>query len=364
MTVAPTPAHLESDDAAWDVFVAGSAGASHLQSSPWAASKRPNGWSAFRVAAAAPDGRVIGAQVLVVRPRLSPWGVGYIARGPVTADGGLDPVLLRVFREALVAAGRRRRLALVRIEPDATEDGPLTRALIGLGLRRTAHIQPDRSRIVDLVPDEEAILAGMHRKCRQSIAKSARLGVRVVAADRARLPELHAVYAEAVGRAGIAPRSARAFDALWDALAPHGMIRAFLAEAEETGEVVAALLLVRCGHRVVDLYGGTTPEGGRRRANYLLKWEAMRTLRAEGVREYDLWGLPRSGIEQFKSGFGGREIDYAGAWELRLSPLGSTLVGAAEALRGRWRAWRYRAVHRPDAPDPAPDGADGEAAGA
>ena len=35
-----------------------------------------------------------------------------------------------------------------------------------------------------------------------------------------------------------------------------------------------------------------------------------------GYTEYDLWGLPREGIEQFKSGFGGAEIDYVGAWDL------------------------------------------------
>lgn len=354
MTDAPDAARLAGDDAAWDAFLAASARPSHLQAPAWAAAKRPNGWTSFRVAATAADGRVVGAQVLVLRPRLSPWGVGYIARGPVTADGSLDRAVLTPFLAQLAAEGRRRRLAAVRIEPEAADDGVLVRTLIGLGLRRVDHIQPERSLLVDLGPPEEAILAGMHRKCRQSIAKASRLGVRVVVADRARLGAFHAVYAEAMGRAGIAPRSAASFAALWDALAPQGMVRLYLAEAEEDGTVLAALLLVRCGQRVADLYGGTSAEGGRRRANYLLKWEAMRDLRAQGVTEYDLWGLPRAGIEQFKSGFGGREIDYVGAWELPLSRPGRFVVGAGESLRSRWRAWRYRKVHRPDAPDPEP----------
>lgn len=363
MTDAPDAARLAGDDAAWDAFVAASAHPAHLQATAWAAAKRPNGWSAFRVAATAEDGRAIGAQVLVLRPRLSPWGVGYIARGPVTADGTLDRAILAPFLARLAAEGRRRRLATVRIEPEAADDGTLVRTLIGLGLRRVDHVQPERSLLVDLAPAEESILAGMHRKCRQSIAKAARLGVRVVPADRTRLADFHAVYADAMRRAGIAPRSAGSFAALWDALAPQGMVRLYLAEAEEDGAVLAALLLVRCGHRVADLYGGTTAEGGRRRANYLLKWEAMRDLRAAGVTEYDLWGLPRAGIEQFKSGFGGREIDYVGAWELPLSRPGHLVVGAGEAFRARWRAWRYRKVHRPDAPDPEPGGGAADAEG-
>ena len=92
---------------------------------------------------------------------------------------------------------------------------------------------------------------------------------------------------------------------MWDTLAPRGMARLLFAEVDETGQAVATLFLVGAGPRVTDLYGGTTAEGGRLRANYLLKWEAIRRSREAGYTQYDLWGLPREGIEQFKSGFGG-----------------------------------------------------------
>jgi lipid II:glycine glycyltransferase (peptidoglycan interpeptide bridge formation enzyme) len=135
------------------------------------------------------------------------------------------------------------------------------------------------------------------------------------------------------------------------------MVRLFLAEMVATGELVAALLVVSCGRRAVDLYGGTTAEGAATRANYLLKWEAIRSCRAAGVTEYDLWGLPRDGIEQFKSSFGGRRIEYVGAWDLVTDPLGRAVLDAGQALRARYMRWRYRSVHRPDAPDAA-DAAD------
>jgi lipid II:glycine glycyltransferase (peptidoglycan interpeptide bridge formation enzyme) len=100
----------------------------------------------------------------------------------------------------------------------------------------------------------------------------------------------------------------------------------------------------------VDLYGGTTVEGGKRRANYLLKWEALRRCKAAGFTEYDLWGLPRAGIEQFKSGFGGREVDYIGAWDLAISTPGKAVLDLGTAARERYRRWRYRDVHHPDDP--------------
>jgi lipid II:glycine glycyltransferase (peptidoglycan interpeptide bridge formation enzyme) len=56
---------------------------------------------------------------------------------------------------------------------------------------------------------------------------------------------------------------------------------------------------------VVEPYGGMTAAGGESRANYLLKWEAIRTSREQGATSYDLWGLATGGIAHFKTGFGG-----------------------------------------------------------
>ena len=65
-----------------------------------------------------------------------------------------------------------------------------------------------------------------------------------------------------------------------------------------------------------------TAAGADSRANYLLKWEAIRTSREQGATSYDLWGLATGGIAHFKTGFGGREVRYIGAWDLTLDPLG------------------------------------------
>ena len=51
-----------------------------------------------------------------------------------------------------------------------------------------------------------------------------------------------------------------------------------------------------------------TEAGADSRANYLLKWEAIRSSREQGATTYDLWGLAHAGIAHFKTGFGGREI--------------------------------------------------------
>ena len=78
-----------------------------------------------------------------------------------------------------------------------------------------------------------------------------------------------------------------------------------------------------------------TPAGADSRANYLLKWEAIRSSREQGATSYDLWGLAHAGIAHFKTGFGGREIHYIGAYDLVLDPLGRRTYAIAQAARVR-----------------------------
>ena len=93
-----------------------------------------------------------------------------------------------------------------------------------------------------------------------------------------------------------------------------------------------------------------TAAGAESRANYLLKWEAIRSSREQGATSYDLWGLATGGIAHFKTGFGGREVRYIGAWDLVLDPLGRQAyeVGAARPAcagarrRGRRSPGRQR----------------------
>ena len=104
------------------------------------------------------------------------------------------------------------------------------------------------------------------------------------------------------------------------------------------GNLIAAPLHGRCRQNgkstaeVHDYHDTLTPvlAGAESRANYLLKWEAIRSSRERGATSYDLWGLATGGIAHFKAGFGGREVHYVGAWDLVLDPLGRRTYLAAQ----------------------------------
>jgi peptidoglycan pentaglycine glycine transferase (the first glycine) len=344
------------DPRAWDAFVEAAEPGSYLQLSGWAEVKAVNGWSATRFLVGAGDAGpayaalagapAIGAQILVRRPRPLPWAFAYAPRGPVAAAWTADAIEAfseQVRRDLPARAGR---ISHLRIDPEIELDGPLDpdgsvrRALRAAGWRPAPPIQPTATRIIDLRPDEAALWGDLRKKWRQYVNKARGAGVTVVEASGDRLPEFYRIYRETADRAGFLIRTEAAYRDVWNAFAPAGRARLLFAETPD-GQPVATLFLVRCGGRVVEPYGGMTSEGGESRANYLLKWDAIRTSRETGATSYDLWGLATGGIAHFKTGFGGRELRYIGAWDLVLDPLGRRTYELAQ----RGRVWWARRRH-------------------
>jgi lipid II:glycine glycyltransferase (peptidoglycan interpeptide bridge formation enzyme) len=322
-----------ADDATWDAFVAGGRPGSYLQLSGWARVKAVNGWTSTRIGSSD-----VAAQILVRRPRPLPWAFAYAPRGPVTADW--TPAAVETFTAAVRRDLRDRvgRVSHLRIDPEIERDagpdegGALRRALRAAGWRPATPIQPNATRIIDLTPDEETLWGDLRKKWRQYVNKARHAGIEVTDADGSALPEFYRVYRETADRAGFLIRTEAAYRDVWEAFAPTGNARLLFARKPD-GTPLATLFLVSAGPRVVEPYGGMTEEGGESRANYLLKWEAIRSSRERGATSYDLWGLAPGGIAHFKTGFGGREIQYVGAWDLVLDPLGRQAYERAQQLR-------------------------------
>ncbi len=339
MTGQAPPPDLRRDADAWDAFVEGTEHGSYLQLAGWARVKAPNGWTARRLVAGAPGAR-IGLQLLLRRPRPLPWAFAYAPRGPVAEAWTTDAIrsLTAEVRHAGPALGR---VSHVRIDPEVEADGPhdpggtLQAALAGSGWRPAPSVQPPTSRVIDLRGDEAALWSDLRKKWRQYANKARANGVTVVELMGDPIPPFYGIYRETARRAGFLIRVEQAYRDVWDAFAPAGRARMLFAVGPD-GTPLASLFLVRCGSRVVEPYGGMTLAGAELRANYLLKWEAIRRSREAGAAAYDLWGLAHPGIAHFKAGFGGREVRYIGGWDLVLDPLGRRFYDTAQRARVRW----------------------------
>lgn len=332
---APAPA-VPDPEAGFDAFVEANPRATYLQLAAWTRVKAPNGWAARLVDVPVAGGGRVGARILLRRPVPVPWSFAYAPRGPIAAPWTSEA--LGAFDEAARRTLGTARGALIRVDPEIEAggeldpDGATTAAFRSLGWRPAPEVQPSVTRVVDLRADEAGLWSNLRGKWRQYVNRARDRGVVVEDAGEAGMAAFAAIMDETRRRTRTAMRAASAYRDLWAAFAPGDRARLLLARGP-AGDAQAALFLLRCGARVVEPYGGMTAAGAQSRANYLVKWEAIRSARAAGAVSYDMWGLVHPGIRQFKEGFGGREVRLIGAWELVFDRVGAAVYHLGERRR-------------------------------
>jgi lipid II:glycine glycyltransferase (peptidoglycan interpeptide bridge formation enzyme) len=128
---------------------------------------------------------------------------------------------------------------------------------------------------------------------------------------------------------------------LLEAFHRQGQVRIYLASRE--GETVAASVIVRYGARLTYLFSGSSDEGRRLKAPYLLQQRVIRDGQAAGAVSYDLWGIPLDpqpgdagwGYAQFKAMLGGVPVRFVGAWDIPVQRPLAAAYHLAERVAGR-----------------------------
>lgn len=321
----------------WDRGLLRWPAANLLQSHAWGTVQQRSGWSLRRLWVQTPGGAL---PVTALFARVGPGGPArlYVPRGPVCAPDDRESFGLALT--ALRALGRSLGAFVLEIEAPweaaaVAPDHPLRE------LARCPARQPLATSVVDLRPEPEEILAGFHPKTRYNVRLAERRGVEVTGVG---LAELNLCVRATERRQTIHLPSESHLRTVLEVLGE----RAWALGARVDGEVVAAVLLARFGDQVVYLYGGGTDRHRQFMPNHLLHWRAMMLARQAGCRSYDLWGIPEDdrpdhpwhGLAQFKLGFGGTRVEYAGCWQQQLRPLGGRIMIMADAARRQLRRRR------------------------
>jgi len=328
----------------WNAAIAGLPDSHILQTWEWGEFKSRTGWTAERLIWQESDAGPIlaAAQILTRTHRLGPIPavIQYVPKGPLMDwdNPGLAGAVLRDLEQR----ARNSRAIQIKIDPDVVvgrglpsspEDqtpSPGRTAENHLAKRNwrfsAEQIQFRHTAILDLHPDEDALLAGMKQKTRYNIRIAMKHGVTVRAGLEQDLPMLYQMYAETATRDGFVIRPAAYYLDLWTSLLRAGMAQPLIAEME--GLPVAALVLFFFAGKGWYFHGMSRERHREKMPNYLLQWEAMRWLRGQGNQIYDLWGAPNTftesdpmwGVYRFKLGFGAETVRHLGAWDFAPSP--------------------------------------------
>ena len=348
----------DADEAAWQRFLGMHQAGDFLHDWAWASVAAFDGQPQRRFLLTDATGEeplaLAAAQVRRLPAGRQFW---YVPHGPILDYGDAAAAeRLRAVVRGLAAAAAGERAIAVRLEPRLEAGSRGLAALRGAGLRRVeGTLQVGQTRLVELA-DDDTLLAGFDKDTRYAVRRAEREEVTVTvhtdAGDARPIEELHGLVAETQHRAGFRLPPAERYRVAWQALGAAG--RAAILEARRSDTLLASGMVVLEGERSFYLFSGSrreAPGEPKRYASYALQWAMMRLARERGARIHDLWGVapPGAGPEHawhgvglFKKGFGGREVIWAGSWDIVVDPALYRLREAASIARGWLAALRGR----------------------
>ena len=343
----------------WDEFIRRSPSAHLLQSWTWGEFKAHFGWQPVRIAAVEGKRVLAAAQVLFRPLPLSRLTTAYIPKGPLADHATPLTSNSIALLSALHDICRRKRAIFLKMEPDWEDGAEVRNWLESRGFIPSEQtVQPRRTVVMDLRPDEETILAQMKPKTRYNIRLAQRKGVSVHLGRAEGLPLFYELLQATDQRAGFGIHTQAYYTQAWQLFAAQDAVALFLAQYQD--KTLAALMAFAWGKKAWYMYGASSDEERQRMPNHLLQWEAMLWAKARGCETYDLWGIPDvdeseigpditaaeergvlstglGGLYRFKRGFGGREVRYVGAYDYVYNkPLYRLLTAA-------WH-WRKRVI--------------------
>jgi lipid II:glycine glycyltransferase (peptidoglycan interpeptide bridge formation enzyme) len=312
--------------------------------------------------------RLVGAALVLYRklPRLARF-LAYLPEGPVldwAADdlgAWLDPLAEHLRRQGAfgvrmgppvvtrrwsaeqvktgIADGSVRRLDDIAPIARSATGARVVQQLEALGWRRQVSAagfaagQPQYTFVLPLVTDDGTrrsdgdVLAGMNQLWRRNIRKAEKSGVVTSAGTARDLKAFHDLYVHTAQRDDFTPRPLAYFQTMYDALGAEEPGRVTLWLAHHQGDLVAATLGIRVGHRAWYSYGASSTDKREVRGSNAVQWSMIRAAIAERAVVYDLRGItdtldaddPHVGLSQFKAGTGGEAIESVGEWDLPLN---------------------------------------------
>src|SRR5947207_9359618 len=362
----------------WDQFVNEHPRGHFLQSWGWGELKANGGWYPLRLALMDEQQQqiVVTAQVLCRTPAHLPLWTGHLSynpKGPVIDRS--QPQLCQAFFTQLNAYLRQRGALALRMEPNqevkALEQVPMTtssivgkpclgdrhespggshapfagtlsggevtlfgeQAPLPLLLYPVPPIQPVRTILLDLAPDEATLLAHMKEKWRYNLRLAERKEVKV---REARTHEdVHAWYAlmqTTSERDHFGIHTLDYYLRAWQIFVPRQQARLVL--AEYGGQALAGIFVALFARQGIYLFGASGDEHRNLMPNYLLQWEAICWAKQQGATRYDFGGIaatdnendPLAGIYRFKRGWGGEVVRFVGCYEHIYRPVAMKLA--------------------------------------
>ena len=306
----------------YERFVNSHKNGSFTQSLRWASVKK--NWKHEAIVTRGQNGAIAGTVLVLIKPiPLLGCSFLYAPHGPVCDFN--DPSALRDLFKGVRLLASQYHAYEFRMDPYLQEDDEKHIALLkDFGFQIHEHapeldtIQVRQNYVLPIQgKSEEEIFASFHRKWRYNIRLAKRKGVTCMVCGQEHLPDFYRLMKETGKRDGFCIRKERYFRRMLEALGEY--CRLYLCFSAE-GEPLSGAIAIQFSGKTCYVYGASSDHHRNLMPNYLMQWEMIRWAVHSGCECYDFQGIPfyqdenhpNYGVYQFKKGFHGKIIVYAG----------------------------------------------------
>ncbi len=322
-----------------NTFVSNSRDGQFLQTWEWGEFQKSLGRQIWRVGVYKSAGELRAVATIVSHPL--PFGLSYLycPYGPVFLNDSSTPQREEIIKLVLtklrsITVETKNYLEIfARIEP-RIEWEQIGNFFQNLKIKKTTAVQPQDTQIINLKTTPEELLKQMHSKTRYNIRLAEKKGVKIrEAREKSDFEIFWKLMQITTKRDGFHSHEKSYYESLWQSFyttSNNNMnlsVKILLAESDD--KPVAAIMLGLFGTKAVYLHGVSDHKYRSLMAPHLLQYEAMKLAQSSGMTDYDMWGIKPTnrhldnkskedrwtGITRFKKGFGGAEVNYAGAWD-------------------------------------------------
>lgn len=318
----------------WQEFLeknAGSSGTEFLLSPEWSAGIEKDGKVALSLFVAKDfdysqkellSDDILAAIVLIKKTVARRFFYWYAPRGPLLRQGLSDKRQQEVVKFLIKAISRLDRKALfLKLEP--ANRGKIFwhktwAKLFHFALWRVKMVeavQPQKTVVLDLCPEEEELLKSFHQKTRYNIRLAVKKGVKIEEGKSKDFPAFWSLMEKTAQRDGFRIHNKGHYENLLNL--DNNFIKLFLASYQE--KVIAAAFVSFYGNRATYLHGASDNKWRNLMAPHLLQWEVIKVAKKRGCKLYDFYGIDEKkwpGVTRFKLGFSKKIISYAGTYDI------------------------------------------------
>jgi lipid II:glycine glycyltransferase (peptidoglycan interpeptide bridge formation enzyme) len=184
---------------------------------------------------------------------------------------------------------------------------------------------------LDLSKSTDELSRSMSKRGRWGIKKAEKAGVKVDEGGLQDLPSYYQMHLSTCRRLKIPPTSLQMFRALFDVFSHEKNIGFFL--AKYNARPIAGCIILKWLDKMWYVHGDSLNSYWNLNANHLLQWNVIRWGKTNGVRIYDMFGIPctsdevhpKRGLYLFKTQFGGH-IEKHGEYVKHYFPFKSIFV--------------------------------------